>query len=132
LALFSNNTVRGGGVAGVLVHGKVRLVGNRFIGQGGKQGSAIWVWDKSEMAAHGNEFAGYRNAVNAGGSAVVATNNIVRGFQGTAIIVRKSTAPAHVFGNTAFSQDPQATAAQVDTPGVVADNVVKTPPVAAP
>lgn len=114
-AVFSGNSVRGGGVAGLLVQGNVRALGNRFEGRGPKkQGSAIWVWDKSNIIAADNRVDGYRNAVNASGSAVTAANNLVSNFQGTAINVRKPSGPIHVTGTTAVSSESKNAAANID------------------
>jgi parallel beta-helix repeat protein len=126
-AVLVNNSIRGGGVAGVLVQGTAQLSGNRFFGAGGKQGSAIWVWDKSTVLASGNQFTGYRNALNASGSDVTATDNAISKFNGPAIIVRKPSAPPRVHGNTAFSQSEKDSAVKVEGADAVADNVVKQP-----
>ncbi len=123
-AVLVNNSIRGGGVAGVLVQGTAQLSGNRFFGAGGKQGSAIWVWDKSTVLASGNRFTGYRNALNASGSDVTATDNAIHKFNGPAIIVRKPTAPPHIHGNTAFSQNQKDSATKVEGARAAADNVL--------
>ncbi len=114
-------------MAGVLVQGIAQLSGNRFFGAGGKQGSAIWVWDKSTVLASGNQFTGYRNALNASGSDVTATDNAISKFNGPAIIVRKPTAPPRVHGNTALSTNPKDSAAKVEGAIAAADNVLKQP-----
>jgi hypothetical protein len=126
-AVLVDNSIRGGGVAGLLVQGTAQLSGNRFFGAGGKQGSAIWVWDKSTVLASANQFTGYRNALNASGSDVTATDNVIHKFNGPAIIVRKPTAPPRVHGNTAFSQNQKDSAAKVEGAIAAADNVVKQP-----
>ena len=73
-----------------------------------------------------NSFDGYRAAVNAAKSTVVITGNAIQNFQGTAIIVKDSQTPAHVFGNTATSTDAKAKVVDVQGPsGVVADNTLK-------
>jgi hypothetical protein len=126
-AVLVDNSIRGGGVAGVLVQGTVQLSGNRFFGAGGKQGSAIWVWDKSTVLASGNQFTGYRNALNASGSDVTATDNAIHKFNGAAIIVRKPSAPPRVHGNTAFSLNEKDSAAKVEGARAAEDNVLKKP-----
>ena len=126
-AVLVDNRIAGGGVAGVLVQGTAQLSGNRFFGAGGKQGSAIWVWNKSTVLASGNQFTGYRNALNASGSDVTATDNAISKFSGPAIIVRKPSAPPRVHGNTAFSQNEKDRPAQVEGAPAAADNVQKKP-----
>ena len=126
-AVLVDNSIRGGGVASVLVQGTAQISGNHFFSAGGKQGSAIWVWDKSTVLASGNQFTGYRNALNASGSDVTATDNAIHKFNGPAIIVRKPTAPPRVYGNTAFSQNQKDSAAKVEGARAAEDNVLKKP-----
>jgi len=126
--VVSRNNITGGGVAGVLVQGQVQVLENWFHGKGPGQGSAIWVWKGSDVTASENHVDGYRNAMNASGSDVVAIGNTTRKFQGPSIIVRKAPRPARVHGNTALSQDPKDSAVSVD--GAVEarmDNVVREP-----
>ena len=125
-ATISDNRIAGGGVAAVLVQGKATVSGNTFAGAGAKQGNAIWVWENSTATISDNAFDGYRAAVNAGKATVVVTGNTVKQFQGTAIIVKDSQKPAHVYGNTATSADPKAKAVDLQGPsGVVEENVLK-------
>ena len=125
-SIVSHNSIAGGGVAGVLAHGRVSIIGNRFQGAGGRQGSAVWVWKGSTVNISGNHFTGYRNAVNAGSSNVTATGNVTRNFSGPSIIVRKPTSPARVYGNTAISDNPKNTVVAVDGgKGSTAGNLLK-------
>lgn len=127
-ATIRDNRIKGGGVAAVLVQGKATVGGNTFTGIGAKQGNAVWVWEKSTVTISDNSFDGYRSAVNATKAAVVVTGNTVKRFQGTAILVKNSSRPAHVHGNSATSADPKAKVADVQGPsGVVADNTLQAP-----
>jgi hypothetical protein len=56
---------------------------------------------------------------------VTATDNAIRKFNGSAIIVRKPTAPPRVHGNTAFSQNEKDSAAKVECARAGEDNVLK-------
>ncbi len=94
-------------VAGILVQGRAYAFANRFLGKGPGQGSAVWVWDGSTTMVADSFFDGYRNAVNASGSKVTATDNTIRNFEGPPIIVRKPSSPARVYGNTAVSEKAQ-------------------------
>lgn len=111
--VVSHNSITGGGVAGVLAHGDVRVIGNRFKGKGAGQGSAVWVWKDSTVTVSNNRVRGYRNAVNASGSQVTATDNVTREFAGPSIIVKTPTSAAHVFGNVAVSENAKDTAVDV-------------------
>lgn len=128
IGVVSHNSISGGGVAGVLVKGRVGVYGNRFQGAGGRQGSAIWVWKGSTVNVIDNRVSGYRNAVNANGSDVSVTGNVTRKFKDTSIIVRKPSSPAHVYGNTAVSKNSSDKVVEVDASKQSASaNVVRTP-----
>jgi parallel beta-helix repeat protein len=122
-AILSENSIRGGGVAGVLIEGRATLINNRLQGKGPEQGSAVWIWKGSSVTIANNKFDGYRNAVNADGSQVLVCDNEIRGFENTAIIVKRSSHPAHVFGNTAVSNNAADKPVIVEGElGVVSDN----------
>lgn len=124
-ATICDNRITGGGVAAVLVQGKATVSGNTFAGVGTKQGNAVWVWEGSTVTVSDNSFDGYQAAVNATKATVVITGNIIRQFQGTAIIVKGSQKPAHVHGNTATSADTKAKVIELQGPsGIVEDNVL--------
>lgn len=125
--LVSYNSIRGGGVAGLLVQGDVQVIGNRFQGKGAGQGSAVWVWKDSQVLAAGNRVAGYRNALNASGARVTAVDNITREFEGSTIIVKSPLGTAHVAGNLAISANPKDKAADVPEVKVPLENPLKKP-----
>ncbi len=132
-AVVSNNLIHEGGVAGVLVSGSALINGNQFTGRGAdKQGSAIWVpfggsFDfESTVVASNNRATGYRNLINANKATVTATDNITREFSGPSLIVKRPTAPARVYGNSAISDNPKDTAVDVDgAEDTAASNVLK-------
>jgi hypothetical protein len=125
-ALIQGNSIAGGGVAAVLVDGNATIRKNQFVGQGEQQGHAVWVWKGSQVTIDANSFRNYRAAVNASGSTLVVSDNEVRGFAGTAIIVKESPEPSHVFGNKGVSRDPQAKVFDIEGPaGIVSDNVIQ-------
>jgi parallel beta-helix repeat protein len=125
-ASIQGNRIAGGGVAAVLVQGQATVSDNTFTGLGEKQGIAIWVWEASQATIRNNSFDGYRAAVNATKASVVVTDNTVKNFQTTAILVKDSQKPAHVYGNTATSADPKAKAVEVQGPsGIVEANELK-------
>lgn len=125
-ATIQDNRITGGGVAAVLVQGKAMVSGNTFARIGARQGNAVWVWEKSTATISDNLFDGYRTAVNATKATVVVTGNSIKQFQGTAIVVKDSPKPAHVYGNTASAADPTAKVVDVQGPsGVVEENLLK-------
>lgn len=125
-AAITDNRISGGGVAAVLVQGKATVSGNTFTGGGKGQGTAVWVWEGSTATVSDNTFDGYRTALSAMKAAVAITDNVIRNFQGTAIVVKDGSKPAHVTGNTATSDDPKAKVIDVQGPsGAVEGNVLK-------
>ncbi len=125
-ATIRDNRISGGGVAAVLVQGKATLSGNTFRGIGAKQGNAIWSWENSTVTICDNSFVGYRAAVNATKSTMLISGNSIQQFQGTAIIVKDSIKPAHIYGNSATSADPKANVVEVQGPkGIVEENTLK-------
>ncbi len=123
IATIKNNVIKGGGVAAVLVQGNVRVNENTFVGAGAKQGNAVWVWEGSSAIVSDNSFDGYRAAVNASKSTMTVTGNTIERFQRTAIVVKDSRKPAHVYGNKATTVDPKAKVVDVQgASGVVESN----------
>lgn len=125
-AWIYDNEIHGGGIAAVLVHGTATITGNRFHGQGEKQGNAIWVQAQSTATIDGNDIRNYRSAVQATQAAVTIKNNSLHGVRGVAMVVKDSSQPAHVFGNVATSPDAQMKIVDLQGPaGIVRDNVVQ-------
>lgn len=125
-ATIRDNRISGGGVAAVLVQGNATVSGNTFVGIGAKQGNAVWVWENSTATIADNSFDGYRAAVVATKATVIISGNSIKQFQGTAIIVKDSQKPAHIFGNTATTADPNAKGVDVQGPsGIVEENSLK-------
>jgi hypothetical protein len=67
-ALITGNTIRGGGVAGILVKGKAVIRGNDFTGNGPAAkppaNNAIWAQAGAEVTMGGNRVEGWKRAVN--------------------------------------------------------------------
>ncbi|MBI1831515.1 MAG: right-handed parallel beta-helix repeat-containing protein [Planctomycetes bacterium] len=126
-ALIAGNTIKGGGVAGILVDGVARIRGNRFEG-GGKSGSAVWGWNQADLTVIGNNVDGYRNLLNASGCKVAVNDNLIRNFQGTAITIKNPIGQAIVHGNIARSKNPKDRVLAFDGPaGKPKDNVIQEP-----
>ena len=125
-ATIRDNRISGGGVAAILVQGQATVQGNVFTGLNAKQGNAVWVWEKSTATVSDNDFEGYQAAVNATQATVVIAGNTIRKFGRSAILVKDSPQPAHVYGNTATSADPEAKVVEVRGPsGIVEENAIK-------
>jgi parallel beta-helix repeat protein len=133
-AVVAGNTLRGGGVAGVLVKGTAEIHDNRFLGNGPRGGGppnfAVWAQPGSRVIFTGNRVESWRHALSASGAEkIVAKDNEVSSFIGSAIVVKSSKAPAEVNGNVAISNDPRAKAVEVTgNAGDVSRNNLKREP----
>ena len=58
---MTGNTIKGGGIAGVMLMGKLSAIDNRLEGADG--GSGIWIREGAELNRKGNEIAGYKAEV---------------------------------------------------------------------
>lgn len=127
-AIVTENRIRGGGVAGVMVQGKAFVSGNRFEGNGPRPGGppnfAAWVHGGSSVIFTDNRIDRWRHALYASeAQAVHALDNVTSGFLRTSIVVQKSKTPTHVFGNIAISRKPSDQPVSVSgSRGVVAAN----------
>lgn len=131
-AVVSDNAIRGGGVAGVMVQGSAMISGNRFEGTGPRQGGppnfAAWIHAGSTVSFVNNQTDRWRHALYATGAKyVLATGNTATRFLKTAIVVHNSEQPVHVTENTAVSDNAADEAVQVTGPqAVVQGNARKT------
>ncbi len=128
-AIFTDNVIRGGGVAGIRAAGKVRAVHNKFVGtslrKAGPPNFAVWALPGSDITMTGNTAHGWRHALHASEATVHAIHNSVSNFQSVAFVVQNSVSPAIVFGNTAASTNPRDTVLTISGKlGIVTDNHV--------
>ena len=61
-ATLIENTIEGGGIAGIMVQGKATLTKNTITGSKGVSG--IWIHGKGEAILSGNQISGYKKPVN--------------------------------------------------------------------
>ena len=128
-AVVTDNTIIGGGVAGVMVQGTAAISGNEFQGNGPRAGGppnfAAWVHAGSNVSFFNNRTDRWRHALFAGGANQIwATNNTASNFLGTAIVIDKSKLPAHVFGNIALSDSEKDKAVTIKGPQGVSIELV--------
>jgi len=109
-ATLVDNKIRGGGVAGLRVEGRVMARGNDFIGtsfrKGGPPNFAIWALAGSQMAMSGNQVSGWRHALRAREAEVSASGNKVSQFHQAAFVIDKPSGSIHVQGNLVVASDP--------------------------
>ena len=108
-ATFTGNTIRGGGVAGIRVAGKVRADNNEFAGTSlrrvGPPNFAIWALPGSDVTVTANKIHGWRHALHASEASVSATKNTVSEFHSAAFVVQKSKIPPNIYGNAARTRN---------------------------
>ncbi len=61
-ATLIQNTIEGGGVAGIIIQGNATLTNNTLKGSNG--GSGIWIRENGQALLSGNQISGYTNPVN--------------------------------------------------------------------
>ncbi|MGY8767549.1 MAG: right-handed parallel beta-helix repeat-containing protein [Pirellulales bacterium] len=109
-ATFTENTITGGGVAGIRVAGKVNIDNNQFVGTSlrkvGPPNFAVWALPNSDITMTANKIDSWRHALLATEARVSAMNNQVSNFYKTAFMIQKSTGPNEVSNNQAVSQNP--------------------------
>ncbi|NNC87093.1 MAG: right-handed parallel beta-helix repeat-containing protein [Akkermansiaceae bacterium] len=126
-ATFSNNTIRGEGVAGIRVAGTVNATENHFealkMRKVGPPSFAIWGLEGSIVTMEGNQVKTYRHALSATGATVNASNNTVSDFFRNAFVVKNSSTPANIFNNIAITDDPKAEVISIEgEKGVISGN----------
>jgi hypothetical protein len=117
-ASFTDNTIRGGGVAGIRVAGSVRVDKNEFEGtslrKAGPPNFAIWALKGSRVNMSGNRIQTWRHALHASEATVTASENTVSQFHKAAFVIQKPPTPAYVASNTVVSDNPQDVVALLD------------------
>ncbi|MCR9234467.1 MAG: right-handed parallel beta-helix repeat-containing protein [bacterium] len=108
---LTGNTIRGGGVAGIRVAGKLRAENNELAGTSlrkvGPPNFGVWALPGAEVTLTDNRFHHWRHALSASEATVMASHNNITDFHRTALLIQNSKAPAHVFNNVAVSSDPK-------------------------
>ena len=101
-AAFTNNVLRGGGVACLRMGGSVVAVDNQFLAtprKGGPPGQAVWALPGANVELLGNHFAGWRTALFADAATVAAHRNAVKDAVTAAFRVRQPPVPPRVSDN---------------------------------
>lgn len=103
-AMLVDNTVRGGGVAGVLVAGRATFSGNTLRGSG--RGSGVWGRPGARIWVEGDRIEGFGTAINTSGAEVSVVDARVDAAKGPAIVVRKPSSPTVVRETTIVTSRP--------------------------
>lgn len=76
-AVITGNTIRGGGVAAVLIKGKAEIRDNHFIATNSKANNAIWAHSGATVSIGTNKIEGWRQELNAAKDAKVSRTSAV-------------------------------------------------------
>lgn len=108
-AVFTNNTLRGGGVAAIRVAGSSRVINNRLAGtavrKGGPPNFGVWALPGAKVEMTGNTVSGWRHALHGEGATIVARDNSVEDSVGAAFRIRGSAGQTTVSGNRVSGKD---------------------------
>ncbi|MCA9151769.1 MAG: right-handed parallel beta-helix repeat-containing protein, partial [Planctomycetales bacterium] len=74
-ALLHDNELTGGGVAALLVQGRVTAHDNKFLSNADRTGQGIWVWPGATLDAFANQFDGFGPAIRADQAHIMAIRN---------------------------------------------------------
>lgn len=126
-ATFTDNIIKGDGVAGIRVAGIARVINNEFVGnslrKGGPPNFAIWALAGADVSMTGNRIKRWRRALHANEATVFVSDNTVQEFHGTALVIQNSPTPSSVFGNTAVSTNPEDKALTIGgETGIISSN----------
>jgi parallel beta-helix repeat protein len=126
VATIRNNRITGGGVAAILVQGQAVIESNHLRATEASQRQAIWIREAAVASIVDNFFEGYSVAVNATNANVVVSGNTIKDFLETAIVVKNSRSPTHIYGNRAISASDQAKVVDISgAVGIVQDNLLR-------
>jgi hypothetical protein len=129
-AEFSDNVIRGSGVAGIRTEGMVRIVNNRFECPslrkgGGPPQFAVWGLPGADIMFLDNKVSGWRHALFAEKAAVIASYNQVSDYWQVGIRVNQPTVPATAIGNRFWSEAGHPGVNITGDKGIVEDNHVE-------
>jgi len=130
-ATLTDNTIRGGGVAGIRVGGTVTASNNKLEGFAvvnyGPPNYAVWALPGAMITLSHNHISSWRHALYATEATVNADNNYVQDFHQTAFVVINAPQPANVFENTVVRKNPQDKVMAIHGPsGNVTKNIYTT------
>lgn len=128
---FTENTIRGGGVAGIRTEGVVRVAGNKFetpgLRKAGPPQFAVWGLPGSDIVFVENTVQGWRHALSADKAAVVALKNTVADYWQAGIRINDPSAPAVAIDNVFKSEQGHAGVTVVGGQSVSEGNRVEKP-----
>ena len=134
---FSDNVIRGEGVAGIRTAGVVRADRNSFHGltlrKVGPPNFAVWAMEGSKVTLTDNSFSTWRHALHATKADTIVRDNRIEDFHQSAFVINAPSKPPIISGNVAVSSDRQVQVGLLDgKPVDGSDNRVESLMAAAP
>jgi parallel beta-helix repeat protein len=131
-ANFTNNVIRGEGVAGIRAAGVVRADNNSFEGltlrKVGPPNFGVWALKGAKVTLLNNRFSNWRHALHASESESLFSGNTINNFHKTAVVINKPSRPPVVTVNKAVSSEKLANVATIDgMPLEAGDNRIGNP-----
>jgi hypothetical protein len=106
-ATFTDNIIRGEGIAGILVAGTMIANNNRLEGftlrKFGPPNLGVWALKGATVSLSQNRIISWQHALYALSATVNADHNMVQDFHRTAFVINNSSLPANVFDNIVIS-----------------------------
>lgn len=129
---FSDNTIRGSGVAGIRTEGVVRATGNTFESPalragGGPPQFAVWGLPGSSIFFTGNTVRGWRHALSADKAAVTANENRIASYGQVGIKITNPMTTAVIVGNSFESETDREGVNVTGGQAIVENNRVEKP-----
>jgi parallel beta-helix repeat protein len=128
---FTDNTLRGPGVAGIRVEGTIRVTNNTFetpaLREAGPPQFAVWGLPGSDITFTGNQVSGWRHALLAENSRVTASDNRVTKYGAVGIKLTQPVGSPVLVGNVFESARDREGIAISGGEAIVRDNRVETP-----
>ena len=125
-ATIKDNIIRGEGVAGIRVAGKVHALNNEITGssirRSGPPNNAIWALPGSDLTMNENKLHGWRHGLQASNANIYAHSNTVSNFHRSAFVIQDSIQPANVHDNTVIFQNPSDQAVSISGKAGIVNN----------
>lgn len=131
VAEFSENTLRGSGVAGIRAEGTIRVTNNTFespaLREAGPPQFAVWGLPGADIVLTGNKISGWRHALLADKSRVSACDNRVTKYGAVGIKISQPVGTPVLVGNVFESHRDREGIAISGGEGIARDNRIELP-----
>jgi hypothetical protein len=130
-AQFSENLIRGSGVAGIRTEGSILVADNKFecsaLREAGPPQFAVWGLPGATIDFSRNRVSGWRHAIYADSSTVTACHNQIAGYGQVGIKIEKPTTAVVAVGNVFQSKSDREGILVSGGRAIVANNRIVSP-----